>query len=237
MKTIVLGDIHANLPALEVCWEEAEKEGYDWIAHTGDVVGYGPFPGECAEFLHERNIPGARGNFDENVGWGGDESGARELDPAGSTLAEASFEWTCRHVDLRGRRWLADLPFEARSRDGGRRLAVYHASPIDLHTFLLHDMPEPRFIEYGEAASAEIIVLGHVHRAFHRKVEGRHFINAGSVGKPGDGNPQTGYAVIETDGDVRVSFRRFTYDLERTVRTLKERGAPAELCSRLREGL
>ena len=29
MKLIVLGDIHGNLPALEKCLAEAQREGYD----------------------------------------------------------------------------------------------------------------------------------------------------------------------------------------------------------------
>src|SRR2546426_10630569 len=124
MKTIVFGDIHGNLPALEICWEQAEKEGYDWIAHTGDVVGYGPYPNECVTFLHERNIPSARGNFDENVGWDGEESSAFDPDLEGKALAEASFDWTRRHIDLKQKRWLADLPFEVRSDGDGLRLAV-----------------------------------------------------------------------------------------------------------------
>lgn len=238
MKIIVFGDVHANLPALEVCWEQAEKEGYDWLVHTGDVVGYGPHPNECVSFLADRNVPGARGNFDENVGWDGDESGARVLDPADERLSEASFRWTQKQVDLREKRWLADLPFEVRSEGGGRRVAVYHAGPIDLYSTLLHDTPEPRYEEYGDASGADILILGHVHRPFHRVVGGRHFINAGSVGRPRDGNSRTGYAVIETNGDggAGVTFRRFEYDVERTLEALRERGAPADLAERLRQG-
>jgi predicted phosphodiesterase len=237
MKTIAFGDIHGNEPALEVCWEQAEKEGYDWIVHTGDVVGYGPFPNECVRFVRERNIAGARGNFDENVGWDGDDSGARDADRAERALAEASFEWTCRQVHLKEKRWLADLPFEVRGDGGGLRIAVFHAGPIDLYSSLRQDMPEPRFHEYGEAARADILVLGHVHHPYHRTVDGRHFVNAGSVGRPRDGNPQTGYAVIESDGEVRVTFRRFPYDVGRTVSAIKERMAPAELGDRLMKGV
>ena len=236
MKTIVLGDIHANLPALEACYEQAEREGFDWLVHTGDVVGYGPFPVECATFLRERAVPGVRGNFDDSIGWGNDESGARDPDAAERALAEASFRWTGRRIDLRSRRWLADLPFEIRRRDGARTLVIYHAGPIDLYSSLYADTPEPRFVEYGEAAEADVVILGHVHRPFHRKVRGWDFVNAGSVGRPRDGNPHTGYAVIETDGQVRVTFRRFAYDLDRAQRAVRELGLPEPLADRLSRG-
>jgi len=239
MKIIALGDIHANLPALEVCWEQAEKEGYEWIVHTGDVVGYGPFPNECIAFLHERNIPGARGNFDEMIGWDGDDSGARDADPTERMLAETSFRWTKQQIGLREKRWLADLPFEVSAQTGPRssRAGVFHAGPIDLYSRLPEDAPEPRFVAYGAAARAEILILGHLHRPFHRVVDNRHFVNAGSLGRPRDGNPQTGYAVIETDGEVRVAIKRFPYDVERTVRALRDRRAPAGIAERLTQGI
>ncbi len=237
MRIIALGDIHGNLPALEACLEQAEKEGYDWIVHTGDVAGYGPFVNECAAMLHVRNIPGPRGNFDENVGWDEDDSGAHDGDAAERALAEASFRWTKRHVDLWSRRWLSDLPFEVRHEQDGRRIAVFHANPIDLYASLLPETPEPRFLEYAEAADADVIILGHAHRPFHRQVEERHIVNPGSVGRPRDGDPRTGYAAIQLDGDVRVTFRRFAYDAERTAQAMRDRGLPPDLADRLTRGI
>ena len=239
MKIVALGDVLGNLPALEACWRQAEKEGYDWIVHTGNVVGYGPFPDECVEFLAERIIPGVRGNFDDNVGWDGVESGARDPDPFERNLAEAAFVWTKKAIGLRQKRWLADLPFETRASAaaaGHLRVAVFHASPVDLYSGLLADMPESRFVEWGSAAGAEIVILGNTPRSFHRTVDGRHFVNPGSLGRPRDGNTQTGYAVVETGREVKVSFRRLPYDLDRTLKGIADRGAPEAVASRLAAG-
>ena len=236
MKIIVLGDIHGNLPALEACFQQAEKEGYDWLVHTGDVVGYGPFPDECVHFIHQRNIPGVQGNFDSGVASDADQSGAFEDDPKNRELADETMRWTRQRMDLWTRRWLDGLPFEVR-RDAGRtRLAVFHASPVDLSSGLREDLPEPAWKEYGEASNADVIILGHTHRPFHRTFGGRHFINAGSVGLPRDGNPQTGYAVIDIDGNMAVSFRRFPYDIDRAVSAVGERGLPTEIATRLQQG-
>ena len=240
MKTIVLGDIHANLHALAACWEHAETEGFDRIFHTGDVVGYGAFPNECVAFLRERNIPGVRGHFDDNVGNDGDESGAyvsAAFSEQERALAEASFRWTLGRIEPIPKRWLADLPFEARGEGDGHAIAVYHASPFDMLIALEADAPESRFEEVGRAAGAGVVVTGHRHKAFHRVVNRRHFIAAGSVGRPADGDPRTGFAVIEMDGEVRVSFRRLAYDVDAAVEALKRRGAPTELAERLPRGV
>ena len=245
MRIIALGDIHGNLPALEVCWVEAERQGYDLIVHTGNVVGYGPFPDECVEFIAERRVAGVRGNFDENIGSNGEECGVRDPSPSEVELARAAFEWTGRRIGLRQRRWLADLPFELRphvpapSHTGPGRLAVtvFHASPIDLYSGISAGMPESSFSEYGEAAGADILIFGNTLRPFHRVVDRRHFVNAGSVGRPRDRNPDTGYAVIETGAEPSVSFRRFPYDVERTLSALRERGAPAALGQMITRGV
>jgi len=237
MKIVILGDIHGNLPALEVCFEKAEEDGYDWIVHTGDVVGYGPFPAECIEYIRLRNIPGVRGNFDDGVGSGGETSGAIATDSTDRMLAEESFRWTVRNLDLLPKRWLQDLPFGVRKDAGRRSLAVFHASPVDLTSSLDQNLPEPSWGGYGDAAGADIVGLGHQHYPFHRAVGGRHFVNAGSVGRPSDGNPQTGFAVVETDTEIQVTFHRFPYDIDRTVRAMKERGLPHELAQRLEQGV
>lgn len=229
MKMIVLGDIHANLPALEVCFAEAEKEGYDLLVHTGDVVGYGPFPRECLEFLDSRGIKGVRGNFDENIGWGNDTCGPTASLNGDSALAQLSFEWTARQMGIRDRRWLSDLPFELRIGRDGRRLAVYHASPVSLGEWLHESTSDYRLMEYADEAAADVVIVGHVHRCVHRRIGACHFVNAGSVGRLADDEPRTGYAVIETGPEIRVAFRRFAYDAERTVAAIKARGLPEEL--------
>jgi hypothetical protein len=54
MRYAVISDIHANWIALEAVREDAEQCGIDGYWCLGDVVGYGPHPVECAEFLGDR---------------------------------------------------------------------------------------------------------------------------------------------------------------------------------------
>ena len=75
MKIIALGDIHGNLPALEVALRESRAEGYDVLCHTGDVVGFAPFPEETVALLRTENVPGVRGNLDESVATEAEDAG------------------------------------------------------------------------------------------------------------------------------------------------------------------
>lgn len=50
MTTIVLiGDVHANLPALESVIEDFERTEPDMVFCLGDLVGYAPWPNEVIE--------------------------------------------------------------------------------------------------------------------------------------------------------------------------------------------
>ena len=53
MRLIVFGDIHANIVALERCYEEAIRHEPDKIIHLADLGGYAPFVNEVTEFMME----------------------------------------------------------------------------------------------------------------------------------------------------------------------------------------
>ncbi|MEE8392065.1 MAG: metallophosphoesterase family protein, partial [Anaerolineae bacterium] len=44
MKVALIGDIHANLPALEAVLAHIHEQGIEKIWNVGDFVGYGAFP-------------------------------------------------------------------------------------------------------------------------------------------------------------------------------------------------
>jgi len=62
MKYAILGDIHANLEALQVVLEDAKKERVTHYACIGDVVGYAANPRECMDIIHQMACPIVKGN-------------------------------------------------------------------------------------------------------------------------------------------------------------------------------
>jgi putative phosphoesterase len=227
VKIIVFGDIHGNLPALEVALREARAEGYDILCHSGDVVGFAPFPNETVALLRSEKVPGVRGNLDDGVVAEADDFGGHAATPEARAFEAAAYDWTLRHTERAARNFLNNLPFEQRLDAGGRRTVLVHATPIDLTTCLWENRDEDYFREMGDAAEADMIIFGHTHRPYHRIVDGRHFINVGSVGYPGGDDPRTGYTVIQTNGNVEVQYRRYPYDTARLLRAAEARGFAA----------
>ena len=89
-------------------------------------------------------------------------------------------------------------------------------------------------------------MFGHTHKPFWKRLETdggfRHAVNAGSVGKPKDGDPRACWTLLEladtpvaTDpASFRVSFRRVAYDVEHAARSVEASALPGEFARALR---
>ena len=118
MKVGILGDIHANLEALNTCLHTLVKtEGCDYVMATGDIVGYGPQPKECIERLMELDIRSVRGNHDEYTL---QNPPLLTINP----LARFVIEWTREELDEVHMDFLRELPDVLDAKE----FAITHAS-------------------------------------------------------------------------------------------------------------
>jgi diadenosine tetraphosphatase ApaH/serine/threonine PP2A family protein phosphatase len=91
--------------------------------------------------------------------------------------------------------------------------------------------------EHAGAAAGDVVCFGHTHRPWHRVVEGIHFVNTGSVGRPKDGDPRAGYVEVDAGGDEpTVEFVRVEYDVERAAEAILRSGLPNDFAEYLRTG-
>jgi diadenosine tetraphosphatase ApaH/serine/threonine PP2A family protein phosphatase len=64
-----------------------------------------------------------------------------------------------------------------------------------------------------------------------------HFVNTGSVGRPKDGDPRAGYALVDLGaGDPVVEFVRVNYDVERAAGAILKSTLPDAFADYLRTG-
>jgi len=247
MRYALISDVHANLPALEAVLADIDRRS-DVVAayHLGDLVGYAPWPNETAHLLHERSISGVSGNYDSTVATDYKNCGCRYEDPRQEELSHLSYDWTRAHVSPETKRLLGGLPFQIVIRPWGGhttgtpRLTLVHAHPTSNLIYVEATRPDAFLGKMGADAMMErgdVIVFGHTHVPFHRAVDGRHFINAGSVGRPKDGDWRACYAVLEFNArGVEVEFIRVAYDVERAARSIIESTLPDDFAEYLRAG-
>lgn len=225
----LISDVHANLEALTVVLDHIESQGYEQIVCLGDVVGYGPDPITCTDFVRKHCHTTLMGNHDEALmkgAWGFNE------------VARNAVDWT--HRQLRPswlkpgsrQRWkfLHELPL----RHEAHGWLLVHGSPRDptCEYILPHDTKWPGSGKFEECFNAfeSICFVGHTHipgvfdeepsfrpqKSFDGSFAhtgGKWIVNVGSVGQPRDGDPRTCYLGYK---DERFSFHRLEYPVEVT---------------------
>lgn len=245
MRCALISDIHANLPALASVLGDIERRGVDAIYHLGDLVGYAPWPNEVVATLRGAGIPGVAGNYDSTVATGYKHCGCRSENAHQEALSHRSFEWTLAHTSAESNRFLAGLPFRLDIRPLGGHVAgpavrLVHGGHALNTVYVTGDRSDDFLRKMAEsmgASTGDVICFGHTHEPWHRTVGGVHFVNTGSVGRPKDGDPRAGYALLVVTGHgVAVEFVRVEYDVEAAARAIVASGLPCEFADFLRAG-
>ena len=237
MLIAFISDIHGNLPALEAAVADAKARGASRIICAGDMTGYGPFPDAVCRFLDERRIPAIIGNYDQKVIElvNRDSSGAAGMKPKKRKI----LFWTVKHLSDRARYYLVNLPENFSLRlSGGHKLLVVHGSPISMD-----DPIYPSLTDRGLGAKLrdkrpDILVCGHTHIPFVKRVGGILVVNCGSSGHPVDGDVRPAYALVHIGQGAAPRGRiiRFGYDQDQTIAALKKTSLPKGLRKDFAEG-
>lgn len=235
MKVALIGDVHANLPALEAVLADAQQRGVEAVWNLGDFVGYGAFPDEVVQRLQQEGALSIIGNYDVKVlkvkkkrkKW-------QHSKPPEKWFA---FNWAYDNLSKSSRDYLKSLPKERRLEIADKRVLLTHGSPASSEEYVDSNTPEERLRGLAEMAEADIVICGHSHRAFKQKVEGVWFINTGSVGRPDDGDPRACYAIMQLRPRFfQLRHYRPEYDVEETVAAIRERGLPEAFAQMILQG-
>jgi predicted phosphodiesterase len=230
VKRALISDIHGNWEALQAVYEDIQSQQISRIVCLGDIVGYGPDPVACLDFVIENCELTILGNHDQ----------ATLFDPDHfNPVALKAIYWTRAQLEKGigvdeavDQRWefLGGLP---RRHDEGSILFV-HGSPrdptneyvfpeniyeshkmdalftrIEQYCFQGHTHMPGVFIERGEFLTPED--CNYEYPLDERKA----MINVGSVGQPRDGDPRACYVILDEQKKA-VIYRRVKYDVQKT---------------------
>lgn len=229
MKVALIGDVHANLPALEAVLDHAYKQDIQAVWNVGDLVGYGAFPEQVIQRLREENVLSTIGDYDNQVLR---FKKRRERWRKSKPLEEyRTLEWTYGQLTKKSRKYLRFLSQEMRMRIKGHRVLLTHRCPGPSE-------PPSALTTLAREADADLIVCGRSHKPWSRHKGGTWFINPGSVGLPVDGDPRAGYALLQigTEG-CSVKHHRVEYDVESIVAAIQDSSLPASFADIFRLGL
>jgi putative phosphoesterase len=230
MRIAVIGDVHANLPALEAVLDDVARIGADALYCVGDVVGRGPHPNEVVELLRTLEVATVQGNWDEAVGMDREQTGSTWGSDEAEREGNASMAWTAEALNEENKAWLRQLPPTLRLTLGGRSAYFFHGSPLKANDYLWASRPSRVFARIASDEADDLFCFGHTHETFHRVVGQAHFVACGSVGCGTDGDARARYAVVYIgEPDIAVGFRSVDYDHLAVVRDMAAIGHSIDL--------
>ncbi len=242
-KIGILGDLHANLSALEAVMSLLDLEDVDEVYCVGDIVGYGPRPVEVVEFVRDRGIRSVAGNHDWAL-LGRIDAGY--FNP----YAQAALNWSRSQLKQEHLDFLASLPLRIDDPD----FCLFHGALPDPEAFnYLQSFPAAR--ESLADFEAPIGFCGHTHvpmnfiqRPGIRDLEWhfsedwalgegeRAIANVGSVGQPRDENPLAPVAIYHV-AERHCRLLRTPYNIPLEQNLIRKAGLPSILGDRLVHGI
>lgn len=250
MRTLILGDIHANIEALDAVLSAADGLRIDRTVLLGDLVGYNAAPNEVLRRLHTLSPTlSVRGNHDKAC--------AGLDNPATfNPIARAAILWTRGQLSPEALTGLAKLPKGPLML--GPVVEICHGAPFDEDFYVQDELDARRALE---SVSAPVCLNAHTHvpavfrtrglsvredtpyetadgevRIVAWPLHGHLLVNVGSVGQPRDGIPQAAFGVLD-DNTGTIELRRVEYDVAAAQRRIIDAGLPVLLAERLALGV
>ncbi len=219
MRVAAIYDIHGNLPALEAVLAEIRRSRVDLIVVGGDVLP-GPLPEETLARLRGLDIPARfiHGNGDRVVLA---QAAGRELPdlPEGRRLVA---RWVASRISPEHQAWMASWPDTLQIEIPPLGQVLFcHATPRNDTDVFTRLTPDERLAPVLAGVTASLVVCGHTHMQFDRRVGATRVVNAGSVGQP-HGEPGAYWLLLGP----RVSFQHTLYDLDQAAIRIRASGYP-----------
>lgn len=238
-KYAILGDVHANLEALQAVIEDARQKGVTDFVCVGDVVGYNASPSQCIKIIRDLGCITVRGNHDHYCSY------AESLDDF-QPLAASVIAWTRRQLSEDDVQWLHGLPYKKAC--SGFTLVHSTLDVPERWEYVFDTLAVEANFNYQMTA---LCFHGHTHvpMIYEKQREimriepckiklslgKKLFINVGSVGQPRDNDPRSSYVTFNTKTK-EIEFVRVAYDLETAMEKNRKAGLPERLAARLAIG-
>jgi predicted phosphodiesterase len=237
VRIAIISDIHGNWEALQAIYRALTRRGFDRLVCLGDIVGYGPDPVRCIDFLIEHDILCLKGNHDA---FAADID--RKLEWEMQDYARTMILWTQSQLDKARLRWLDRLPLQAEVEGTQMVHASLECVSGEYWPYIL-DKRTAQFHFYLQ--ESRVAFCGHVHIPLvftasggvirmemlrRKRLSGRAdvktLVSVGSTGQPRDMDWRAA-AVIYNTVTGYISPVRAEYDVEAVRGHFRRPGMPS----------
>ena len=215
MRVAILSDLHGNRRAFEAVLDDLQQVAPDVILHGGDLAAGGAHPADIIDQVRSLGWPGVRGNTDEML-WSPESlaeyAAANPKIERLLAMVQETIPPTLASIGEERLRWLEGLP-AMHSQEG---FSLVHASPM------ANASDEELQTTYA-SLGAPIVVYGHIHCPYVRRLDRMTVVNTGSVSQSYDGDRRASYLLMDGES---MAIRRVDYDVESEARELSRSGLP-----------
>lgn len=198
MKTLVISDVHGNLPALEFVLKKHKDA--ELVISLGDVVNYGPWSNECVDILESLDSKiTILGNHEQNFNDGS---------YPGSNLVAKTFFDFCYPL------------FERNS-----VIEKYIPNYIQDKCEFVHTVHDTYVFPDTTVTINTDTFIGHSHRLFTKLLDGNRLVNVGSVGQNRLNIDEVNYVLWNSD-DNSVELMRDSFSADLLIKEMMNKKYP-----------
>jgi len=175
-------DVQGNLPALEAVWSDLEGIDHDLLIVGSDVAS-GPMPVEVLDRLEAMGdcVRWVRGNADREVVLAFDE-GSPAADARSSEPALRASSWAASWIRSHHRDLMASFEEQVVVEVEGLGAVLFcHAIPNSDEEIVTAATPDVRLRCILAGVTQGIVVCGHVHTQYDRRLDDRRIVKSGAA--------------------------------------------------------
>lgn len=239
IQIAIFSDVHGNLPALEVVLNDIDKRGITQKFCLGDLVDFAPWGNEVIEKIKENNIPCILGNHDERIAFNLPVIPLSKHSKEETVARFAAIDHSKKYITNENKSYLAELPFHLKLnyKVGNRHwnIQLVHSSLQSNDTYLYESENDQIFIELLNSSQSDMILMGHTHISFEKKIDEKWAINVGSVGRSKEENRLASYVVLTlNEEEVIPEIIQLAYPVEDVAKEIEASEIPDYYASFLR---
>ncbi|MBK1895177.1 metallophosphoesterase family protein [Chryseobacterium paridis] len=231
IQIAVFGDVHGNLPALEVVLNDIKERGITQKFCLGDLVDFAPWGNEVIQKIRENNIPCILGNHDERIAFNIPVIPLSKHSEEETAARFIAIDHSKRHITQENKAFLGELPFHLKlNYMTGKRhwnIQLVHSGLESNDTYLYESENDEVFEDMLNASQSDVILMGHTHISFKKKLGEKWAINTGSVGRSKEENRLASYVVLTIDEEkITPKIIQLNYPVEEVAKQIEESEIP-----------
>lgn len=228
MRIGVISDIHSNILALEAVFKKFEEEKIDNVICLGDIIGIGPYPKKCIDFLianKEKLLSIVRGNH-EGYLLNGLPKTNHNIEN-GSKLSEEELDthrWNHSRLNSTQVEFISKLNQEEIIEVENAKILVCHYPLKENGKFkkFYKNMDKERIEEIFNEEDIDIFLFGHTHKDCCFNENEKLVLNPGALGCPKGVNAALAGILNVEKNNIYYTQIAVDYDIDKVVEDIQK---------------